>query len=413
MNRYGHRKIVNLAFECFPPWQENIWKTYKEYVVETCMFPDEYAVPALEGKTGSWRKYFPRDRFTHGFPQHPCSLMTLLEQSFPECLPPIRFYVDRVITHIRQEKMAEAARFAGVFSHYLGDFSQPAHYYELDIPRLLPLPKRMTNCNLHPIIESIPSSIEHISYKAKLLGASEDEFEFYLAARLARLYKKVLAAIIPMVTFIYQRKNHQAQEVFDKLMNDAARIFADFCYTSYAIAQGHFCQGEISHLSKCDLREIEPHSYDVEYNYGHRPLIDVITTDLYNHARPFRLLKREGGKNVTKIVQGICTIPHALPLPGTTPSAKLEYRLPKKTFSQFKATLGLYADVEKQAKCYFEVIADGKSLYKSRMLTPKDTAQSISVDISQCEKLQLLVHTDGSTDKLAYPIWGQPMLRKE
>ena len=237
----------------------------------------------------------------------------------------------------------------------------------------------------------------------------EDRFE----ARLARLHKKVLAAIIPMVTFIYQRKNRQAQKVFDKLMNDVVRTFVDFCYTSYAVARGHFSKVEISHLSKCDLRGIEPHSYDVEYNYGHRPLIDVITTDLYNQARPFGLLRREGNKNVAKIVRGICTIPHALPLPGTTPSAKIEYRLPKKTFSRFKATIGLYVDVEKQAKCYFQVLADGKSLYKGRMLTPKDRGQAISVDISQCEKLQLLVQTDGSTDKLAYPIWGQPMLMKE
>ncbi len=53
MNEYGYRKVVNLALEYFPPWQEDI-----------------------------------------------------------------------------------------------GDFSQPAHYYELDIPKLLPPPKNMTNCNL-------------------------------------------------------------------------------------------------------------------------------------------------------------------------------------------------------------------------------------------------------------------------
>jgi len=406
MNTYDHKKVVKLAFECFPLWQENIWKKYERNVNETCMFPDKYAIAMFEERTGSWRKYFPPVKSTHTF-------FSQQQRSFRECLLHLRFYIHKVIVHIKQKKMREAARFAGVFSHYIADFSHPAHYYELDIPKLLPPPRRMKNCNLHPLIENIQSSLEHISYKATLLGISEEEFKFNLETRFAKLHKKTLSSIVPMVIFIYQRKNKKAQKVFDRIMDEVARIFADFCYTSYAIALGCFPKREISRIDKCDLREVEPHLYDVEYNYCYQPLIDVITTDRYGHAKPFRLLKRKGNRKITTIVRGICAIPHALPLKGTTPSSTLEYHLPKKTYNRFKTTIGLYADIEKQPKCYFEIIGDGKSLYKSRILSPKDIAQSINVNITGCKKLKLVVHTDGSTDKIAYPIWGEPILMKK
>lgn len=405
MNGHGHSKVVKLAFECFPTWLQKTWKAYEGNVEETCMFPDKYAVHMLEGKTGPWRKYFPAIKSTHVFHFH--------QQSFRKSLPPLRFYINKVIAHIRQRKMVEAARFAGVFSHHIADFSQPAHYYELDIQKLLPPPKSMANCNLHPMIENIESRIHRISYKARPLGTSEDEFEFYLETRFAKLYKKALASIVPMVTFIYQKKNAKAQRIFDEVIGEVVKTFADFCYTSFIIALDRFPNREVSRFDECDLREIEPYSYDVEYNYGHKPLIDTITTTTYGRAKVLTLLKKQGNRKVSKLTRGICTVPHALPLKGTTASATLEYRLPKKAYSRFKTTVGLYADIEKQAKCRFEVIADEKSLYKSKMLTPEDTGQLINIDISGCEKLKLVARTDGSTDKLSYPIWGEPRLVKK
>lgn len=402
MYGHGHKNVVKLAFESFPAWQAQVWKPYEKHVEETCMFPDIYAVDMLEGRTGPWRKYFPPDaKFTHSF------LFTSAHESFREHLPPIRFYINKVIAHIKQRKMAEAAQFAGVFSHYIADFSQPAHHYESDIQKLLPTPKRMANCNLHPMIENIESRIKHIAYRARLLGTSEDEFEFYLEQKLAQLYKKAIASIVPMVVFTYQQKNTEVQKVFDKVMAEVVRTFADFCYTSHAVASGDFQKKEISRLNRCDLREIMPYSYDTEYNYGHKPLVDVITTRIHKHARPFRLLIRRGNRKIAEIVRGICTIPHALPMPGKTLSAMIEYRLPAETFNWFEAVLGLCADMEKQAKCSFEVMADGKPLYKSRLLTPKNTAQSVDININGCKRLKLIVRTDGSTDKLAYPIWGE------
>jgi hypothetical protein len=86
--------------------------------------------------------------------------------------------------------------------------------------------------------------------------------------------------------------------------------------------------------------------------------------------------------------------------------------LPKNTFRRFTAIAGLYADVEKQAKCRLEIAIDGASVFRTKMLTPKDVAKRVDIDISRCRQLRLLAVTDGSTERLAYPIWGEPTLRK-
>ncbi|HUU58667.1 MAG TPA: NPCBM/NEW2 domain-containing protein [Phycisphaerae bacterium] len=405
MNGPGHNKVVSLAFQCLPRRKAAIWEPLQAHAAETCMLPDQHAIDLLEGRGGPWRRYYPQAK--------PINNFLVPGRDLRRLLPPTRFYARRVIANLRKGDLPEAGRFAGVFSHYLADFAQPAHYYELDVPRLLPAPRNMANCNLHRMIEDIESTVERISYRARLLGASLAEFVFRFEGRLAKLHEMAVAAIVPMLTQIYRRRNDRAAKVFDGIVAETARVFADFCYSACALAAGDLPNRVTAPLASCDLREIAPHAFDVEYNHGYRPLVDAITVGNYERAQPLRLLVRRRGRAAAEVVTGICVIPHALPVGGATAPAMLEYRLPAGTFRRFEASVGLLAAVERQAKCRFEVVADGRCVYRSGFLTAKDAARPVRVDVGGVRRLRLLARSDGSTDKLAYAIWAAPRLHKE
>jgi len=66
--------------------------------------------------------------------------------------------------------------------------------------------------------------------------------------------------------------------------------------------------------------------------------------------------------------------------------------------------------VPRQAPCRLEVWADGRAAFRSPMLTPQDAARVVRVNVERCRRLRLRAVTDGSTDKLAYAVWGFPRL---
>ncbi len=402
MNGPGHHRMVKLAMGCSPERSADLWTRLRPHVLETCMLPDAHAIELFEGADGPWRRYFP--------PGRPINNFIVPGRELRRLLPNIGFYTERVVEELRDGRVGEAGRFAGVFSHYLADFAQPAHYYELDVPHLLPAPPELANCNLHRMIEDVEAGVEHVDHRPAVLGASLEEFVFRFESRLAELHSAALAAIVPMVRALYRHRPDRAANTFDGVMGTAAKVFADFVHSACSLATGDASHGELDALQECDLRPIPSWKYDVEYNHGHRPFVDAITLDGETTARPLRLRTGDGGQ--TREMPGLCVIPHALPVGGATPPATLEYRLPDNVYERFEAVVGLLGDVEKQAACRFEVVADDRTVAQTPFLKPTDTARNLSVDVRNVRHLRLVARSDGSTDKLAYAVWGKPTLLK-
>jgi hypothetical protein len=111
-------------------------------------------------------------------------------------------------------------------------------------------------------------------------------------------------------------------------------------------------------------------------------------------------------------VDGLCVVPHALPIEGTRPLAAVEFDLPPKAFTRFTGVAGLLAGFSPQAACPFVVEGDERVLFESLPLHAEDAAVEVDVELSDNRRLRLVVHTDGSTDKLAFPIWGRPTVWK-
>jgi hypothetical protein len=400
MNGTDHPLLVKLAFEAAGKKFHHLAANLAS-AQSTCMYPDTYAVPLFENQSGPWRKYFTPGKHK--------SNPNIQQLPLRKCLPPFRFYVSNIIKLLKNKDYQEAAKFTGVFSHLLGDFSQPAHWYETAAFALMPPPPKLCNCTIHFLIEGLSSNLKAINYEPKLLGTTQSELIFNLENRFAELNKKSIAAIVPMLQALYRGNEAGARKIYNPVMKTAAEILVDFCFSVHAIA---FKTKEFLDQNKteCDLRKALPYAYDVEKLFGSLPLIDTVTPPFAKgSSSAFKL--RTGKKSITEI-KGICAVPYAMPSEKRPLWSWLEYHLPSGTFSSFQSKIGMCADLKPQASARFEVESDGKTLFKSPMLSAKDPAMDINIDISGIKKLKLLVYTDGSTDKLAYPIWGNPLLIK-
>jgi S1-C subfamily serine protease len=87
----------------------------------------------------------------------------------------------------------------------------------------------------------------------------------------------------------------------------------------------------------------------------------------------------------------------------------VKYRLDKKS-SFFKSTIGLHESERASATpLTFEVLGDGKSLWKSKAIKAQKETDECLVDVSTVDVLELRVHCPGSLDS-ARAIWVNPEL---
>jgi hypothetical protein len=106
-------------------------------------------------------------------------------------------------------------------------------------------------------------------------------------------------------------------------------------------------------------------------------------------------------------------VPHSIAMvPPDSGTAQVKYPLGGK-WSVFAATVGvprIYENAkEPEAALTFEVLGDGKSLWKSEPVTKLDTFQKYTVLVEKVKVLTLQVHCAGSHN-WAHAVWLEPIL---
>ena len=132
---------------------------------------------------------------------------------------------------------------------------------------------------------------------------------------------------------------------------DTIEVMGEILHTLWCMHTNGWTDTERLEMRACRLDELEPAAYDVEFNYGFRPLRSAVTIDQLGHAAALQLKVQVNDVVETQTVEGLCVVPHALPISGTQYLASMDFDLP-------------------------------------------------------------VVFTDGSTDKLAFPIWAWPTLHQ-
>jgi hypothetical protein len=223
------------------------------------------------------------------------------------------------------------------------------------------------------------------------------------------LYELSLATILPLLDCCYRRDVAAAARYKDQVVAGAAALMADLLHTLWRLHSDSWTPDERATLATCRLDTLEPAAYDVEFNYGCRPIREAITLDQVGHALPLQLRLPEG----IRPVAGLCLIPHALPIAGTAYRSAVEFDLPPGAFARFTAVCGLLAGHAPQSRCRFIVAVDGEIRYRSSEMGEASPAAALDLPIAGGRRLALIVETDGSTDKLALPIWGEPTVRAD
>jgi hypothetical protein len=402
MNHADHHKVVELAIPTLPASSRAFWQPLTAAITATCMLPDARAIALLNGEDGPWRHYFPPEVPKHSFEKVGASARAHFFD--------LRHPLEQVLALMQRGDLQEACHFLGVFSHHLGDFAEPAHFYEADITLLLPPPPDRRNCNPHRMLEDTVSSLTQIAHTPRVLGDTLDSIILRLEGRCREVYESSVATILPMLAALYRRDSLAAGVLVNPVIAQTAAIMADLLQTLWCLHTGQWSADERRELATCRLDRMEPAAYDVEFNYGFRPLREAITIDQRGFALPLQLRLDPAAPAVISPVEGLCVIPHALPIRGTRYEAVLEFDLPPESFTRFTCTLGVLAGYTPQAPCRFLIEVDGVPRFQSAPLTEPAPALAIDLDIASGRRLRLVVLTDGSTDKLAMPIWAWPTL---
>jgi formylglycine-generating enzyme required for sulfatase activity len=98
--------------------------------------------------------------------------------------------------------------------------------------------------------------------------------------------------------------------------------------------------------------------------------------------------------------------------PAAQTFASVSYDL-NRPYTQFQARVGIPAvapnQTDPQAPLIFEIIGDGKSLWKSAPLARRGAVQDCAVSLEGVKQLELRVHNPGSSS-WAHPVWLEPRL---
>jgi hypothetical protein len=391
MNEHDHNLILRLAFDSLPAKIADQWNDSFDAAYETCMWPDTYAVNLKRDETGVWRNYFPRTSRKPG------------KSQFESNLPDLEFYASKLMLSLKNGDFNEAGRFLGVFSHLLADFAQPAHWYEKESALLMPPPAELGHRHLHSMIESVESSLERLDATPAVFADSIEELLFKLSRKFQQLMESTVSAIVPMIAALYADDIEQATHVLNPVMEKAAAILADCVATFHAVAFDDFTNAERDTLRRCPLSEASPATFDMENVFGQRPLTGSFTLKPYcDSPTPFAMATDKG-----KLISDcVCAIPYAMPEGDRPMWSWMEYAIPAGLYNRFETFVGLCENAVPQASVRFEILSGEKVLSATGMMKAGEPAIFLSAEIANITHLKLIVHTDGSTDKLAFPLWG-------
>jgi hypothetical protein len=81
-------------------------------------------------------------------------------------------------------------------------------------------------------------------------------------------------------------------------------------------------------------------------------------------------------------------------------------------FTRFTAKVGVDAATEGRGSVMFEVYADGKKLWTSKVMSGLDAPQNVDVDVKGIDRLRLVVTDAGDGNKFDAADWCEPVLKR-
>ncbi len=316
---------------------------------------------------------------------------------------------------MKADNLADAARYAGTFSHALEDWGCPAHVVPGDnmftlFQQFLPPPPKKRHVLLHGPIEGGKFKVNIHGYRPALLGASVDEAAFNLLHRVNAATVFARSQTIPIIQAIYVGNSNAVVAAELKAATRDATVVADALHTFLTLAGSPADARALAPLQCVDLSTCWPleatnlffaqSTFFSRPYWGHAEMGGVLGGG--TNAVPIRLRVEENGTPVVKTFgTGI----------GAGTRCALTYLIPAGVYERFTVVAGLHADLGTKGGVEFTLLGDDKKL-ASAVITGDQPAHCFDCDLKGVTRLQLLTTARGGDAKFNYAVWAEPRLLK-
>jgi len=427
MNTEVHEYIARTGFELLPEEIKKNWRNEKGFILKTSAYPDMFAD---RGMSLEEKNRIDPEAGVYLEPSSPRALWykkllqkvidnptSQISDVVPEkMLYLFPYYLNNTILCLKRGEKEKAAKFAGVFSHWIGDMAQPIHLLNPKVIDLLvKCPDEFLSLELHAGIEGISGKPDMGNYKPEILGDSFPRALMALYRKIVKMTEESRYTIIPMVKAIYSGQQKDTIELAGISVKLAACLFSDFLRTAWALSSR-----EKFPFKALDLTEYPWIGSTVDMLYRYRPIKNFSLIP-YSGERsyPISLLDEKG--SIIR-VSGLGVIPYLGPFKTATGyvkerDARVEFFVWPQSYAWFRAKVGLNPlFTRSEGKVTFRIFADDKLIGKCGPLSPRTPAVDFKVKLPQ--KIHFLTLSMLTIEEPSKPIaekhprgvWGDPVL---
>lgn len=430
MNGYSHNQINRAAYNFLPEWQKVIWKKERDKIFNLyANYPDFFADKGRPEEEKAkidpnWKKYLimPNGESIHGGAEIRkvtkkdlyCYMNYGGLYQCPYFQYRLQHLLKSLLINMKQDKLAEAAKFAGCLSHYIADLAHPVHQlpYAL-IMRLFPKTEKFKFFHMHTRAESLVADVTLTKYKPRLLGVTLPEIVFRLKNELKGMIIRCYPELPKLMETIYSGRERKEISAVSRTMNETVKVVSDAIYSIFCIAYERVNDQEKIDLETFDMRNLHPVNIYIDLMYG-EPIIDASMLWTKSQGVPFKLITKDKGRFEKHIFKGIGVLPDA-GCAGRDKSATITYDLTPMGYSKLKTLVGLNYEISERGAVRFIVLGDGRELYQSPIICRKTPAREITVNIKDIRNLSLEVRACNEDETHCiynHAVWANPQLLK-
>lgn len=338
-----------------------------------------------------------------------------LPGSQPENFEVLRYFLGRAVAAVRENRVADAARYAGTLAHALEDWSCPAHAVPGDnmfilCQQLLPPPPAFEHVLLHGAIESGAFPLAPPDRPPRLLGGTVDEAAYHLLRCSDDAIVAARAQVIPIVRGLYAGDSNAVTAARQAAAANGAAVVADALHTMLCLGRQSFDPPALETLRSVDLSAVFP------LDATNRALTQASFFSRPYWGRPLRGVLLEGGTNAVplKLAVGEADAVSVRSFEaglGTGTRSSLTWFVPPGVYGRFETLAGLHAELGARGNAVFEVLGDGRPLARVAV-TGAAPARRISVPLADVTNLQLIATSGGGDGSGNYFVWAEPRLVK-
>ena len=423
-----HDQIAQAAWGVQQPSDRELLRPHLDAFKLASGYPDIFAdrtnVPATAAKVGD------ADAARFLWPDPPTDewyqrVTQVTERQNHFGMPPLRwgahmaeYYIHKSLVSLKEKDILGAAKFLAVYSHVIGDTTEPVHAVHPHVLDFVipPSPEWMA-FELHVGIEMLCAPVNIDGYVPKLLGETIEQAAMGAIAGLLRARDVGASLAVPITQALYAGQREKALALSSEAQNESARQFADFVHTVFWLFS-HPRAGRNTSLNLVDYPYV---AADVDMLYRYRPTRNTSLFPYTGKSHPLAL----PGKEAPETVSGLGTLPFLGPpyIAETKRQTSIDYFLVPGAYQFFEARVGVNPHFpDSAAGVVFRVLLDGEEAYRSDSLTITSKPLAVKVPLKRARWLTLATHyaPNATREQMAqakdhlgwasHSVWAEPRL---